>query len=103
MSVGVEGVRRPLHSVEGEVDAFRLADCNQLGIQFLRAVPTAELLDAVFPAVDAFFRHLRIELEGEPTHSNFVGSFKRGNGLFQPPFADKAPWTDHVRNYINRE
>ena len=38
--VGVQGVRRSFDSAKVETDAFVLSDCNHLGIEFQRPLPT---------------------------------------------------------------
>jgi hypothetical protein len=96
----VDGVRRSLNAVKGKMDAFRVPDRNHLGIEFDRLIPAAEFDGAILPAVDTLFRHLRIELEGEPTHSDRLLPIKSGDGLFQPPFADVAPCRDGLRAQI---
>ncbi len=55
--VGVEGVRCPLHPVKVKLNAFLLANCNNVGIEFNRAFPTSEFPDPIFPSANAFFRH----------------------------------------------
>ena len=97
------GVRRPLDPVEGEVDAFCLADRDHLGVEFQRPLPASELLGAVFPAADPFLRHRRVELKGKPAHSDLVLAIKSGDGLLQPPLADVAPRADHVGDHVNGE
>jgi len=83
--VGVQGVRGPPDPVEGEMNALYFADSTQLGVEFKGSLPASELPDAIFLAADAFFRHRRIELEGEPAH--FKLPIKSSDGLLQPPFA----------------
>jgi hypothetical protein len=61
--VGVDGVRRPLDPVEGEMDTFCLPDRDQLGVKLQRSLPSAKLSDAIFLAADTILRHSRIELE----------------------------------------
>ena len=55
--VGVKGVRCPLHAVKVKLNAFLLANCNNVGIKFHRAFPTSEFPDPIFPSANAFFRH----------------------------------------------
>jgi hypothetical protein len=101
--VGTHGVWRPFNPIEGEMDAFCLANLNYLGVKLQRPLPTAKLSDAIFLAADAFLGHRRIELVGQPVHSNFLLAFNATYGFFEPLFAEVAPRADDVGDHFNGE
>jgi hypothetical protein len=81
------------------LNAFGLADRNDLGVEFLRTLPASEFGRAIFLATDAFLWHLGVELKREP--ADLHQPIMRIDGLFQPPFADEAPRADHVGDDVN--
>ena len=64
--VGVEGVRRPVDTVEAELDAGVAAERLQAGVGHRDPVAVAELRLQVRPAVEPLGRDRRVELEGMP-------------------------------------
>ena len=70
--------------------------CGRLGdalVHLARALGTAEFGGAVFGTIDAFGRHLGIELEGMPGDSEalLVQFFQYIEGAFELPLADITP------------
>src|SRR5579864_4389253 len=99
--MSVQRVRYSLDPVKGEMDTFSFADCNHPGVDFLRTLPAAVSGRAIVPTADSSCRQCRVKLEGEPAHLH--RPIKCDDSFFQPPFADVAPRTNHVRDHVNTQ
>ena len=89
-------------AVEREVDPDRFTRAAHALVDRAGAVRAAELGLEIFPAVDAFAREVRVELERMPAYG---GTYVRQpcERLVETALAHKAPRTDHVRHDIDDE
>src|SRR6266436_6862935 len=94
-----ECVRCSPHQVMTELDADLFSCGSHLCIEPLRLFPAAKFGRAINPPIQAPGSHLRVKLEGMPTHIQRA-SQHRGNSL-DAALCDKAPWTDQIRSHVD--
>src|SRR5580700_2524562 len=95
----LEGVRCTLHQVMAKSDSNLGSRGGHLRIEPLRLFPTPELCGAVRSAIEAFDRHLRVELEWVPTDLECFSQDRRR--FLQAPLRHEAPWTDQIRSHVD--
>src|ERR1700675_4953567 len=94
-----EGVRCTLHQVMAKSDSNLVSRGGHLRIEPLRLLPTPELCGAVQSAIEAFDRHLRVELEWMPSD---LESFSQDQRRFlQAALRQEAPWTNQIRSHVD--
>ena len=99
--VRLAGVRLTHDRIEVEVDAGALAGLAHTRVDLRRAPGAAELRLEVRPAVDAFGRQIRIELEWMPTHDHVAFAAGVGKRDFKMAFADEAPGAHEVGDDVD--
>src|SRR2546430_15500474 len=99
-------VRRARDAVVVENDSIWRAGLNYLSIQTLAVFPATKLRDAIGTAIDAFRRHVRVQLEGPPGNVQpdiFAKLLCQiGCGAYEAALADQAPRADKIRSDRNR-
>jgi hypothetical protein len=102
-SMSVERIRGSFDQIKGKMEAVGFPCRNHFGVEFSRPFQTSELADAIVCSTNALFRHLWVELKGQPMDSNVVGLTEIGDRLFKSSLPDVTPRTDHVRKHVNGE
>ncbi len=98
--VGVEGVGRALHLVEGEGNAGRLAGVDDRLVDALRVGAAAEFGGEIIGARHAAGGHVGVELEGPPGDVGGKARALRQRG-FEPALADEAPGANDVGDDVD--
>ena len=99
-AVRLDRIRDPGDFFEGEVDADSAADFTNIVIELARTLSTTELERQIAIPLDAFLRHVRVQLKGAPSN-RWVLTGPQRQGAFQSPFADKAPRADRIGVDVN--
>jgi hypothetical protein len=94
-----EGVRRTLHQVMAKSDSDLRSRSRHLCIEPLRLFLTPELCGAVHSPVDAFNRHLGVELEWMPTDLECFSQDRRR--YLQTTLRHEAPSTNQIRSHVD--
>src|ERR1700680_2325837 len=94
-----EGVRCTLHQVMAKSDSARRSRSRHLSREPLRLFPTAELCAPLHSPVDAFDRHLGVELEWMPTDLECFSQDRRR--FLQATLRHEAPWTNQIRSHVD--
>lgn len=100
--MGVHGIGRALELFEVEFEAKRGGGLGNALVHLLRALEAAELGDAVFAAIDAFGRHVGVELEGMPHRGEAELLLRQERHRpFELAFADVAPGANGIGNDVD--
>ncbi len=96
----VAGVGTALDTVEGEIDADRLAGVSDGFVNTVRLAAIAEFRGDVIRPRHAAFGHIRIQLKRPPGDLGL--DFRpKGECLFEAALADEAPGADDVGNDVD--
>ena len=100
----IERVGLTQDTVEGKVDADRLAGGAYAFIAGRRPLPSAELRLEIRLPIHTFARQIGVQLKRMPAHhrleQRFAFSQERERGSKAPP-PNEAPWADDVGNDID--
>src|SRR6202049_2754177 len=97
----LEGFRCTLHQVMAKSDSDLHSRSGHLCIEPLRLFPTPELCGAVQSPVEAFDRHLGVELERMPKGLEFFPQDRRR--FLQATLGHEAPWTNQIRSHVDNQ